>query len=539
MEHSKTGRILNKILIIFLAIQPLFDIYMGIVGERLDLFGISIVTLLRTGVTIAMFATILIYQIKNKFKMKYMYVVIGYLLLAGLYMLVHHLNIVNSNGYYMTQNIYSWFTEMMYVLRLILPVLIIYIVILIKPKKESVEKVIVIAASIISVVILLTNVLEVSYASYSSENGMISYNFIDWFKMDDLSYRETLSKGFFVSANQIGALLVILLPTVMYYTLKENKPYMYLVLLVQIVSMVLIGTRVASYGWILVAAALIIVYTILISMNLHKKLRILSVFTIILIFEVGILLYVHSPAKNKDTDATYDTMYTTEIEEKKGRGEYVSLEEFLLMLEDENKLQKYVGKNYNENTLKYDAICKYVKENHRYNYITEKYVKQIYPYTEDPEFWLGMFSEPVAVKRDSRNRQLAIVKRIKDKNQNMVGDTLLGIGATPMNDREFMIENDLISHYYNLGIVGLIIFMSPYLLCILYALWQTRRSLKKLLDIRLAAYLLAICMAYFIGYFAGHVLDEYVITIYLATIAGIVFNFYKEGSESLDKNTKT
>ena len=39
------------------------------------------------------------------------------------------------------------------------------------------------------------------------------------------------------------------------------------------------------------------------------------------------------------------------------------------------------------------------------------------------------------------------------------------------------------------------------------------------------------------GYFAGHVIDEYIISIYLGVVAGIVTNFYR--GEKIDEKTKT
>ena len=177
---QKKLNILNNLLFIFLVLQPFFDIYMAVVGERLDIFGISIATLIRTTLITAIFITVLVYQIKNKLHMKLLYLIIGYLVVVLIYGVCHHLNIVYSNGYYITHGIYNAVTEILYIQRLIVPVLLMYSIIITKPKRKKIEKVLVTVAITISLVIILTNLFKVSFASYTSDlngkNSIISYN---------------------------------------------------------------------------------------------------------------------------------------------------------------------------------------------------------------------------------------------------------------------------------------------------------------------------------------------------------------------------
>ena len=48
MKQKKLINVLNIWLVLFILIQPVLDIYMALVGEKLDVFGISIATLIRT-----------------------------------------------------------------------------------------------------------------------------------------------------------------------------------------------------------------------------------------------------------------------------------------------------------------------------------------------------------------------------------------------------------------------------------------------------------------------------------------------------------
>lgn len=518
---------------IFLVAQPVLDIYMAMVGDKFDIFGISIATLIRTTFVITMFAIVVISQIKYKYHTKYAYAILGYLLVVIIYSLLHHINIISFDGYFITENIYSFTTEILYVLRLIIPVFLIYITIIIRPSKQDLFKVMAIVVAFISLVIIITNICKVSFASYSQTGGKIEYNVIDWFIKDDLTYDKTLSKGYFVSANQIGALLVFLLPMVIYYAVNENKWYLYLVLLLQVISMVLIGTRVANYGWLLVFLAMATMYTLL-CCSKRFKMQIQHIVWLSIIFVIGLTLYINSPSHTRTFASEYEEMYDEEMLDM-DEAEYMSLQEFNEVLADESKLADYVQTSNGD--LISAAKGKYISQMHRYHYITKKYIFEIYPYQDDLDFWLDIFDKPISVKGDNRGRQVAIIKRIKQNNNNVVLDTLLGMGATPLNSRGYMIENDLISHYYNLGVIGIILFVSPFLLGIVYSLYRCRKRLFNIINMEFAVYALAITMTYFTGYFAGHVIDEYIISIYLGIISGIVTNFYR--GEKIDEKSKT
>ncbi len=531
MKNKKINRIINVILVIFLIMQPLCDIYMGVIGEDLDILGISIVTFTRTITIVALVIIVGISQIIYKYKLNWLYTLIGYLAVVGIYATFHHMNIVNSGGYYITNGLYSFTTELMYVLRLVVPIILMYVVVITKPKKERIEKAILVSVAIIALIIVTTNVFKISYASYSPTNAFIEYNVFDWFKYDELSYRETLSKGYFVSANQIGALLVVLLPITLLYVVKYNKTLVYIVLLLQVISMVLVGTRVATYGCVLCIVAMVLGY-IVISIIKKRKIHFERILAILSILAVGILIYKYSPSNSRTFASVNSEMYVELSDEEAAKNEYITIEAYNEIVSDEAKMREYLKAKKNKNItldeLTYRTMCKYIETNYRQHAIAKKYVMNIYPYTEDPEFWVNLFEQPISVKGDNRSRQSVIIKRIKELNNNTLKDTLVGMGATPMNQREYMIENDLISHYYNIGVIGIILFVSPYAIAVLYVVVAGLRKIKMLFNARIMAYVLAIFMMYVIGFFAGHVIDEYIVTIYMAIMTGALINEFNK-----------
>ncbi|MBR6640793.1 MAG: O-antigen ligase family protein, partial [Clostridia bacterium] len=347
MNNKKISRIINVILVIFLIVQPLCDIYMGVIGEDLDVFGISIVTFTRTITTVALVVVVGISQIIYKYKLKWLYTLLGYLAAVGIYATFHHFNIVNSGGYYITNGLYDFVTELMYVLRLVVPIILMYVVIITKPKKERIEKAILVSVAIISLIIITTNIFKISYASYSPTNAFIEYNVFDWFKYDELSYRETLSKGYFVSANQIGALLVVLLPITILYAVKYNKTPVYIVLLLQVISMVLVGTRVATYGYVLCILAMLLGY-IVISIIRKQKIHIERILAVAFILVVGLLIYKHSPSNSRTFASANSGMYVELSEEEIAKNQYITIEAYNEIVSDEAKMREYLKAKKNK-----------------------------------------------------------------------------------------------------------------------------------------------------------------------------------------------
>ena len=141
LKQKKLYNVLNNLLIVFLSFQPILDIYMGIVGEQLDIFGISIVTILRIAFVVSVFIIVVVSQIKYKYHIKYLYVLLGYMLSVLVYTILHHINIVSFNSYFVTEGIYNVTIELLYVLRLIIPILLIYTVVITRPSKQEVFRV--------------------------------------------------------------------------------------------------------------------------------------------------------------------------------------------------------------------------------------------------------------------------------------------------------------------------------------------------------------------------------------------------------------
>ena len=131
--------------------------------------------------------------------------------------------------------------------------------------------------------------------------------------------------------------------------------------------MIMLGTRVASYGWILV----VICFTIAITLSkfIYKDKRTKAKFykTILLISIIGIIFLVNSP---------------------------ISRREYGYSLGDLTTLEERPTVNTN-NTESLNKMYNYIEESYKVFGIQETYIYERYNYKHDPQFWLDIFDKSI------------------------------------------------------------------------------------------------------------------------------------------------
>lgn len=557
VKKEKFINILKQSLIVFLLLQPLFDIYMAIVRERLDVFGFSLMTIIRIAFVAFFVISAIIMFIKDcnnkkdsnsgrvrKNKRAFILLVI-YTVVLLVYLLGHHLNITLGNGYYISEGLYNVITETAYVLRISVPIYLIFAIYLIGIKKDDIKEALIYSFMMFSIIMVVTNLFKVAFVAYSEENDLVTHNIIEWFTKDIKEFFKLTSKGFFTYANEISVVLSLSYPIIVYTSLKENKWQYYLTVITQFAAMIMLGTRVSTWIAIGVMVATIILYGIYIIITKSKHVK--RFIFICLSFIFGLILYFNSPQMNRVFTEDYELEYnsTMEIIEKESEENRINIriDKFKKILKNEEKLKDYAKEIGFEDVeqlpykdLKYMVMCKYIEENYRYNYVAEVYIEERYPYEDDPEFWLYMFEQPFAVKADNRGRQIEITKRIFETSGNFVGNVFFGIGSTPLNERGMMVERDYVAQYYQLGIIGMILFILPYIVILVYASIKYLQTVlkDKKVDINLKLiYIGALFIMLIAAYFSGRTFEQYIISLYGATIAGVLLVEYckVEGEE--------
>ena len=208
---------IDKALLIFIIIQPFLDFYLLFTDKVISIFKFSPSTIIRV-VCCFIFIIYILFKTKRE---KKDWLVLGYLLFVILYLVFHVYNSLQFNNDILGTMNFSYVTEVFYFLRLLLPLSIIFITYKLNIYEDTFMKSIIIVSLIFSLEIIITNIFKVSLMSYGT--GIIKGNIFDWFINNNFAFENLASKGFFYMANQISAVLMLLLPTNIYYAVRFSN----------------------------------------------------------------------------------------------------------------------------------------------------------------------------------------------------------------------------------------------------------------------------------------------------------------------------
>lgn len=517
MEQQKKHIFLDYILIIFLIIQPIFD---------LKIFYNSISTLIRVIIILGLF---ICYFIKSNNNKKYL--LISYPIILSIYFVFHHLNALNFKSLVPGDFNYSILKEALYFLKMISPFLLIYALFKSSLNKYDYIKIIKSIILIIGCTIILSNIFMFSYGSYS--NSIIKANFFAWFNTD-YSYTELASKGLFEYANQIGAVLIMYLPFAIISTLKsknnKEKFLNILILIINIFSLILLCTRVSVLGIILVFAYTIfafILINLIYSKRKNKSVIVSSHFAkkyipIITVFAVYIILLPINPMFNRldERNNTIETFSQIAPTEENTTVESTPVEEATPIAEEniQTNITSELEQPNNDNNFN---IISYIENNYKRNYIPEQFLFINYPYQYDPEFWYNILQEDISLTTDYRYIEKAMVKRVVDINNNSM-DFWFGITNTRLQNI-FNIEKDFVVQYYALGIIGLILVFFPYFALLAYFIYKIIRAKLKNLTLINTLSFITIIFLFAISYFSGNLLNSLSFSIYFTLLFKLMF----------------
>lgn len=475
---------IKTILIIFMIIQPILDNYFLYSDEVIDFFGFSPTTILR----IILLGLIGIYVYFQKENSKSRKVITIYGLLVIIYTAIHHLIGSGIDDSLISSNFkYNIFEELFYLIRMILPFVTAYVVYCFKLTKEEFKGVIVYTSLIISIIMISLNLFGVSKTSYF--DNIIEGNFFEWSNSEINRYM-LASKGWFNSANQIGGLLLILLSLLTYFVLEEQKPFDLTVLCMLILSSFAIGTRTSSLGVIIILIIMLltfIVFKIIKKESFQKKEIAFS--SIIVIF--SLLVFTYAPIVNCNSN------------------------NYSCILHIGATINDISNKGEKLNDIEYDGspICSFIEKTST----DSKYFKKIYPCEENLDFWTSFVHDRIYTNMDNRLIETLIMHDVYKK-VDTTKVNYFGMSRSRLLSAEFYLEKDIIVHYYTLGIVGLILFIFPYIICCAYI--GIKSLIKKTLSPYYISLILSVMLPIAISVLTGHILDELIVSIYLGFVLG-------------------
>ena len=290
-------------------------------------------------------------------------------------------------------------------------------------------------------------------------------------------------------------------------------------IVVILLSMLMIGTKVALYGAYLSLSIIGLIYIIDLIKNkkigdIDKK----SIIVVLILFVGYTGIVKFSPGKNR----AEINNYIAENREKK------TDEEDEIDMEELNKELEIVKNGTNEEKIDF------IENNYEYYSIAPEFIEDSYSYKIDPDFWLNEFQKPLTDRLNYRKLEEQMIKRVVEVNGNS-NSRWFGISYIRVQNI-FNIERDFILQYYTIGIIGLVLFIFiPFIASIIMCGCVILKKSKDLLNIENMLLIASVILILGIAYFSGNIIDSLIITIYMSFIIGILFNnIFKEKSESKD-----
>lgn len=440
---------------------------------------------------------IIVFLTKNTISKKD-YKWLGYILIVVLYFFFHIYNALNFNTYLPNFPL-SIKTELFYVIRLILPIIILFLTYKSEVRNKDFNFFVNSTVIFMTLLIIIPNIFRVSISSYG--DNIILGNIFDWFN-SDYSYIQLASKGFFYSSI-VTLIMILLAPYVVNLFLKSRKKFITFLYVIELISLVItnymVGTKANTYGIILVLLVTTATYVFLTIIRL-EKIKIIKTFLLILLIFGAIWLLPFSPAKNRES---FDNLTNNLIVESG--------------LKEEEKIEEELKKK-NEDIEPEIIIQEYFRKSSALG-ITPYFLNVSYPYDFDPKFWNSIVSRySIPERTNNRLIEEQMLLRIKQINNNRFDD-YFGITYS-RTSQVFNLEKDFIYQYYSLGIFGLILFFGPYIILLLFLLFMVMINFKKTMNITNCSLLTGIGLIFCIAYFSGNTMDNLGITLTVAFVLG-------------------
>ncbi len=505
IETSKKNNIWRIILILFVLVQPILDLSFVFNAKVPYLFSFSVSTIVRY----LIISVVWFYLFLNKEK-KY----IKYLLAYLLYIFIHCLLLLTLKN-----DNYQISREFFYLLRFLVPLAVLYLSSKVVQRKKDFKVTLNCLIFIISGSIVALNLARYSLGSYTHQ--LTRYNIFDWFSLGSrLSFLDIATKGFFMFANQISAILffLVILELKLFIAKDKMTKVEMISSVLLVLSMVMIGTKVALVGAIIFIFLAFFIITFC-NLNKDKKMRKVIIIALVIAIIIGSIPFSPFLLRRKDSD--FRQKQTLEQKEV-------------------TKVVKELDRSKNNK----EELVALMSQKYRVFSIPSQIIEEAYPYKEHPLFWLKVFHLPYQERTNNRVLQVLIAESIRndDKENNLdEKDRILremiifsfGLGVTVTN-KTFSIEKDFVSQYYNFGVIGLIMIILPYL----YIAYQMMifiilgRDRKKKVGVLIS--LLSFGALASAAYFSGNVIDSVFVMIILAYFAGSEFKKIK--NENIDNS---
>lgn len=523
MERKNQLIKINHLLIACLILaQPFIVMFQATVVRDVQLFGFSIFEFYNIFLAvISMGLSIYTYPKKKTF-IKF----VPYLILLGVYTILHGINI-----YHFDQSIYSYqspnfLVESYYIFRtFMVPLLLIFDIYYSQIEKEKLYQILETFIFIVSLVMVITNIFCIAQRSYSEEVVYNTLNIFDWFTFDNMykySYYDLTTKGWFLSANQMSAILFISLPVMLYRAYRKRDGIHYILIILQMLAMFMLGTRTANMGSLLVLITFIILWVFFKILKQTKQGILFFLVTLLLfglLFPYSPLGYKFSYGHEKKGEESsngasmLDNAINVKVNQENSTFDYEKL------IRDSNIFKTLDAQNL---TLDQQAfVISYMEEFCGFFGISP-YIIEHYNDLGHSAFWTHYLQE--TPNNDYRVLKTMILEDIYEHNHNPM-DKYLGLGYT-LN--YIYTEADYSYQLYSYGIVGTLLLIGPYFYLLLYVIYQGLRNFKEMFTFECSLYFIGPLLGIVAAKFSGHVFERPFPLIIMALLLGILLIHTRE-----------
>ena len=512
------AKIFNKenlmvMIMALLTMHPLIELDY-LLADQLDMIGIPRLTVIIDYIILPLLV-IFVFFLYEKRKKKVFIMAMIYGIVFGIYMILHMQSASSLNEtLYLPDNFtFSIFRELTYMMTLVIPLVYIWVFYLMDIKESLFKKVSITIASFMGLGIFIANIFRFGLTTYNYEN-IIAGNILSWFSVDMMGDGKWYATKFFFEEGNTTSILMFLNDCfIMYFFLKEKHPVKKICLgalcFIHALAMMMIGTKVATYGAFLVPVMVLAVYLVLAFLKhetIHKNF--IAVILALIVMTGCIIPYSPSYNMYEDTQVIYEeeTDGTNTKEEIKKRIDEGA--EDLIPYSD--KWHAYYLSYANEYK---DWIER----------VPGPYYEEYFPETFDPYFWVELiFEHSAGDYTNGRNLQYYF-----DEYQFNKLDTYekgLGLGYSTLMNGSVIIERDFFRQYFSLGYVGFILMSLPWLLVWGYLTIKLIISYKNrkwtMFNVLLMA---AMTMGIIVSLVSGHTFDELSTSLFIGFCAGVLW----------------
>lgn len=542
IKHIINEKVILTLLIGLVVLQPVFDLDY-LIADWLDQFGLPRLSTIIRFIIIPLLVLFVFIHDKHKKST----VILGgfYGVALAIYFYFHCQNAIEvfPKLYFPSNFYFDTFQELTYVLTLTLPYALIYCFYKMDTNDYLVQMVVTASSLLTAVPIFIGDIVPFGLSTYV---GKTKGNFLSWFYLIfDESHeipKYYTSKFFFKEGNTIGILMFMVLPLLYYYfhhaKKKEHKIGYGILIFLHSLSMMILGTRVATYGAVLVPAAYLVLCVFFSLLKKESWSKSTLLFTAISTLIFGLILPYSPAVKNQQIDAKNDLALAENGMADQGRNELANNRITVIKESDPAYIHMFEV---------YGIKARYAQS------ISKEYYLDYYDYRLDPYFWVEMIlNRPLEERVGGRNIQKIFFEYkwndgrldIKlDPNGNEEGDNVqtiyfngcnftspclttmnraLGLGYSTFMNGSIVLEKDFVQQYYTFGPLGAFLLLSPWIGLTLVGVFLLFKYFKINFNLLNACYAMAVVFAFGSGFMSGHVLDQFLTSTMMALFVAIL-----------------